>query len=100
MEDHCLFCGAYVSEGRQVCSDCEKKIMGGRTPVVDGLTLEEIDLGAINGIYYRFNHGIAFDHPIIDLIRKQYLIEKPGYFCPINFSDYKIKWSFNKEDLL
>ena len=26
MEDHCIFCGEYVSEGRQVCLECEKKL--------------------------------------------------------------------------
>ena len=26
MEDHCIFCGGYVPEGRQVCLECEKKL--------------------------------------------------------------------------
>ena len=26
MEDHCIFCGKYIAEGRQFCTECEKKL--------------------------------------------------------------------------
>lgn len=31
MIDHCIMCGGYVPEGRQVCIDCERRAEDGKT---------------------------------------------------------------------
>lgn len=28
MEDRCVMCGCYVVEGRQVCKECEMRVLG------------------------------------------------------------------------
>lgn len=52
--DQCVCCGAYVPEGRQICSACEKQMEEG---VPDGTVVDDRDRRFFRRVRRHFAHG-------------------------------------------